>query len=135
MQRVDFLVDGVVKATALASPFSVSISTLAISNGSHTVSATAYDTSGNNTTTTPITVTVSNDTTVTRPTIVQALPNIRTYMLDYSGGNGDATSGDDETLPSIDVNNTQGSASLTKEPRGIDPNMHTLAYHNLSNLY
>ena len=58
--KVDFLVDGVLKGTDTTAPYSVALSTLGLSNASHAVTATAYDTSGNRTTSTPVAVTVTN---------------------------------------------------------------------------
>src|SRR5271155_548481 len=59
--NVQFLLDGANLGSAdAASPYSVSWDTTTASNGSHTLSATAIDTSGNSTTATAVTVTVSN---------------------------------------------------------------------------
>ena len=58
---VQFLVDGSsLGAEDTTSPYSVSWSTLAASNGSHTLTARARDGAGNLTTSAPVTVTVSN---------------------------------------------------------------------------
>jgi hypothetical protein len=45
--KVEFLVDGSVKATDTSSPYSYSFDTKSVANGSHTISAKAYDTAGN----------------------------------------------------------------------------------------
>jgi YD repeat-containing protein len=59
--RVQFNVDGVDYGAAdLSSPWAVSWNTTAVTNGSHTLRATAYDAAGNSRTTTSRTVTVSN---------------------------------------------------------------------------
>lgn len=60
--KVDFLVDGVVKATDTASPYNYSWDTKTVANGAHTVSARAYDAANNNSTAT-VNVTVANSTT------------------------------------------------------------------------
>src|SRR6266849_8659670 len=58
---VQFLVDGAnFGAPATASPYTVSLNTTALSNGNHTLAATAKDTAGNSATSASITVTVSN---------------------------------------------------------------------------
>jgi hypothetical protein len=57
--QVDFLVDGIVVATDVSSPYSVSWNSALASNGSHTITARATDTSGNVTTSAARTVTVS----------------------------------------------------------------------------
>jgi subtilisin family serine protease len=63
VSRVEFLVDGALKASDTASPWSFSWDTRTSANGSHTVSARAYDPTGNVGTSAGVTVTVSNATT------------------------------------------------------------------------
>jgi hypothetical protein len=63
--KVEFLVDGTVKATDTSLPYSYAFDTKTISNASHTISAKAYDTAGLSQSATA-TVTVNN--TVTPPT-------------------------------------------------------------------
>ncbi|RKG65063.1 M20/M25/M40 family metallo-hydrolase [Corallococcus sp. CA054B] len=63
VSKVEFLVDGVVKGTAMASPYSFAWDSRTVANGSHTVAAKAHDGSGNTTTTTANTVTVANVST------------------------------------------------------------------------
>lgn len=69
--RVAFYVDGVLKATDTASPFSYAWDTKAFTNGSHTVMAKASDAAGNSRSSSA-TVTVYNDTTA--PTASIASP-------------------------------------------------------------
>src|SRR5216684_799029 len=58
---VQFLVDGAnFGAPATTSPYTVSLNTTTLSNGNHTLAATAKDTAGNSATSAAITVTVSN---------------------------------------------------------------------------
>ncbi len=58
---VQFQVDGNnLGAEDTTAPYSVSLDTMALSNGSHTLTAVARDTAGNTTTSSPVTVTVSN---------------------------------------------------------------------------
>jgi YD repeat-containing protein len=58
---VQFLVDGAtLGAEDTAAPYSVSWNTTGVSNGSHTLTATARDAAGNRTTSAAVTVTVSN---------------------------------------------------------------------------
>ncbi|WP_375760298.1 M20/M25/M40 family metallo-hydrolase [Corallococcus exercitus] len=63
VSRVEFLVDGVVKGSVFASPYSLAWDSRTVANGSHTVAAKAYDSSGNSATTTARTVTVANVST------------------------------------------------------------------------
>ncbi|HTS28946.1 MAG TPA: Ig-like domain-containing protein, partial [Bryobacteraceae bacterium] len=58
---VQFQLDGVnLGADLTTAPYSISWNTTLASNGTHTLTAIAHDTSGNKTTSTPVTVTVSN---------------------------------------------------------------------------
>jgi hypothetical protein len=63
IQSVQFSIDGNVIATDISAPFVTQWDTTAIGNGTHTVTATATDTAGLQTTSAAVTVTVSNDTT------------------------------------------------------------------------
>ncbi len=67
--RVEFLVDGAVKATDTFSPYTVSIDTTGLSDGSHTVSARATDGNG-------LQATSSRTVTVDRtsPTVTKSTP-------------------------------------------------------------
>jgi hypothetical protein len=57
---VRFYVDGALLAEDGAAPYSVPWNTTATTNGSHTLTATARDAAGNETTSSPVTVTVAN---------------------------------------------------------------------------
>ena len=57
---VQFQLDGVNIGAALSPPYSLSWNTTGASNGRHTLTAIARDTSNNTATSLPITVTVSN---------------------------------------------------------------------------
>jgi len=59
---VEFYVDGALKNTDSASPWSWSWDSTTASNGSHSLTARAYDAAGNNTTSTAVSVTVNNPT-------------------------------------------------------------------------
>jgi len=77
---VQFAVDGVaLGAEITAAPYSVSWNSVAVANGSHTLTATARDAAGNQTASAPATVTVNNDTT---PPVVS---NIVTSGISESG--------------------------------------------------
>ncbi len=58
--RVEFLIDGVVKAMDTSNPYSYSWDTLTSSNGSHNLTAKAYDSAGNVGSSGTVTVTVNN---------------------------------------------------------------------------
>jgi len=63
VSKVEFYVDGVLKGTDTSSPYSYSLDTLALSNGSHSLQAKAYDAAGN-TAQAQVSVTVDNADTV-----------------------------------------------------------------------
>jgi poly(hydroxyalkanoate) depolymerase family esterase len=58
--RVDVLVDGVVKGSDTTAPYSVTIDTTTLTNGSHAISARAFDAANNAGTSATVTVTVQN---------------------------------------------------------------------------
>jgi hypothetical protein len=60
--RVEFLVDGALKATDTTSPYSATLDSTTLTNGSHTLTAKAYDAAGNNATSNGVAFTVSNGT-------------------------------------------------------------------------
>jgi glucose/arabinose dehydrogenase/peptidoglycan/xylan/chitin deacetylase (PgdA/CDA1 family) len=68
---VKFLVDGVLRGTEdVTSPYSVSWNTASSTNGSHTLTAVARDSSGNLATSTNILVTVSNSVATSGPNLI-----------------------------------------------------------------
>ena len=58
--KVDFLVDGALLSTDTTAPYSAPWNTTTATNGSHTLSARAFDAANNQTTSAPVGVTVSN---------------------------------------------------------------------------
>jgi len=86
---VQFKLDGAnLGVEDTTSPYSISWNTTAVSNGSHTLTATARDTSGNQTTSNSITITVNNVIATTPP----------------SGGGGGGGTLIDTTPPSLPSN-------------------------------
>lgn len=63
VSKVEFLVDGAVKATVVSAPYTFAWDSRTVANGSHTVAAKAHDGAGNTATTSTNTVTVSNVST------------------------------------------------------------------------
>ena len=70
ISRVEFLVDGALLASDTTSPYSASWSTTATSNGTHSLSARAFDAAGNQATSAAVSVTVNNGTADTTPPTV-----------------------------------------------------------------
>lgn len=75
---VQFLVDGAVVATDMDSPYSTSVDTATLQNGSHIITARAYDAAGNNATSSVVNVTVDNiapaEEDTTAPTVSITTP-------------------------------------------------------------
>ena len=67
--KVEFYVDGALLGTDTASPYSYAWNTSASANGTHSLSAKAYDTVGNVGTSAVVNVTVSNAVVTTAPTV------------------------------------------------------------------
>ncbi|HEY4082457.1 MAG TPA: CehA/McbA family metallohydrolase [Burkholderiaceae bacterium] len=63
--RVDFYVDGSLKGNSITAPYSLSIASTSLSNGNHTMSATALDAAGNAGNSGDVGFSVSNVTDVT----------------------------------------------------------------------
>lgn len=63
--KVEFLVDSKIVGSSTTSPYSVSWDTTTVTNGSHNLSARAYDAAGNTSSTANVSVSVSNSTAST----------------------------------------------------------------------
>jgi hypothetical protein len=96
---VQFVVDGAAFGSPdTTTPYSISLDTTALSNGNHTLAATAKDTAGNTATSAAITVTVSNTTTPPGGTVTSftlTSPNAGTFPFTVGLGfkKGDVPSG------------------------------------------
>jgi thermitase len=73
--KVEFYVGSTLLATSTAAPYTTSWNTLAIPNGSYTLTAKAYDAAQNVGTSTAVTVTVNNQTDTTPPTAEITAPS------------------------------------------------------------
>ena len=60
--NVEFRVDGVLKGSDASSPYSMTLDSNTLANGSHTLVARAYDAAGNNRASTPVSFSISNVT-------------------------------------------------------------------------
>ncbi|WNL46729.1 Ig-like domain-containing protein [Dyella sp. BiH032] len=65
VSKVEFYVDGALKATDTASPYSAALDSTMLSNGTHSLVAKAYDAAGNVGTSLTVSFSVSNSTTAT----------------------------------------------------------------------
>jgi glucose/arabinose dehydrogenase len=92
---VQFLVDGVATgAEDTVAPYGVSWDTRTVTNGAHTLTATARDAAGNTATTAPVTVNVANTnffqnevlaTGFDLPTNIEFLPDARMLVVELAG--------------------------------------------------
>ncbi|HYI02390.1 Ig-like domain-containing protein [Hyalangium sp.] len=113
ISKVEFHVDGVLLSTDTSAPYSAAWSTLLVANGSHTLTAKAYDGPGNEGTSSPVTVLVDNDLTapgvaLTQPTdgsVVQGGVTLEVSATDNRGVSrvdfflGTTLLGSDSTAP------------------------------------
>ncbi|MGR8999335.1 MAG: M36 family metallopeptidase [Gammaproteobacteria bacterium] len=68
--KVEFFVDNVLKGTSLTPPYSITLDTKDLSNGSHTLVSKAYDTAGKIGTSAPVIISVDNSTVDNRPPVI-----------------------------------------------------------------
>ncbi|SHF06110.1 Ig-like domain-containing protein [Thermomonas hydrothermalis] len=72
VSKVEFLIDGVLVGTDTTAPYALTYDSTALSNGSHTLVARAYDAAGNVGTSAAVTFSVSNTAADTTPPTVNA---------------------------------------------------------------
>jgi Bacterial Ig domain len=72
--KVEFLIDGNVVGTDTISPYTYSWNTTTTTNGSHSITARAYDAAGNVATSSAVSVTVSNVPDTTAPVVTISSP-------------------------------------------------------------
>ncbi|HTL98441.1 MAG TPA: Ig-like domain-containing protein, partial [Holophagaceae bacterium] len=58
--KIQFFVDGVIRASDATAPYSTFFNSTVLTNGSHTMTVRAFDIAGNSTDSSPISFTVSN---------------------------------------------------------------------------
>lgn len=79
VSRVEFYVNGLLKSSASAAPYSYAWDTKSVINGSYTLSAIAYDAAGNVGQSGNTTVTVANDTTA--PVLAITVKSLKTETI------------------------------------------------------
>ncbi len=72
VSKVEFYIDGNLQATDTASPYSTTVNSTTLTNGSHSLTAKAYDAAGNVGTSSAVNFTISNSTSDTTPPTVSA---------------------------------------------------------------
>ncbi|HWR17313.1 MAG TPA: Ig-like domain-containing protein [Terriglobales bacterium] len=125
---VQFKVDGAnVGSEVTASPFQTSLNTASLTNGNHTISATARDTS-NNTTSVNVSVTVSNTTTndTTPPTVQVTSPSAGATLTGTTTLS--AAASDNVAIAGVqfDVDGTNIGSEVTTAPYQVSLNTGTI---------
>jgi len=72
--RVDFLVDGALLSSDTTAPYSASWTTTAVANGTHSLTARAFDAANNQKTSAAVSVTVNNGTTTAPALTLSGVP-------------------------------------------------------------
>ncbi|QNA98183.1 CehA/McbA family metallohydrolase [Massilia sp. Se16.2.3] len=85
VSKVEFLVDNVLKGSDTTSPYSMTLNSTTLSNGSHSLVAKAYDAAGNIGSSSAVAFSVSNTTTGTQ---LLANPGFESGAVSWSGGSG-----------------------------------------------
>jgi hypothetical protein len=129
--KVEFYLDGVLRATSAVAPYVWSFDTTTAGNGTHTLSAWAYGAAGN-VGRASVTVTTNNATVLPRPTLPQHYPWIRLAELAYVGTPLDATA---VQLLQNSVDLVVAAPALLGPLRSLAPSTPDLIYANFSNLY
>ncbi len=130
--RVEFYLDGALRATSTSAPYTWGFDSSALSNGTHTISARAYDLAGN-AAQANVSVVASNATALPVPSLPQHYPWIRVAQLLYSPTQLDGF-GQNLLTQSVDLVVTPGG-SLGAQVSAAAPNTTQVIYTNLSTLY
>jgi hypothetical protein len=129
--KVEFYLDGVLRTTSVVAPYVWNFDTTTAGNGTHTLSAWAYDAAGN-VGRASVAVTTNNATVLPRPTLPQHYPWIRLAELAYVGRPLDATA---VQLLQNSVDLVVAAPGLLGPLRSLAPNTPDLIYANFSNVY
>jgi hypothetical protein len=130
--HVDFYLDWVLQASSSVAPYTWNFDSTAASNGTHQLTAVAYNVAGNKSQAT-VTVTTSNATALPVPWLPQHYSWIRVAQLGYSSAQLDSF-GQNLLSHSVDLVVTPGGA-MTTQVSAIAPNTTQLVYTNLTTLY
>jgi Bacterial Ig domain len=131
VSRVDFFIDGARQSNDSATPYTWLLDPALLSAGSHTLTATAYDSTGKSASAS-ISVTTRNSTTVGGVTIPRHYRHIRIAELAYSGTPMDATA---QQLLRNSVDLVVPNAAFLTEMNVLAPTTPQLIYTNMSSIY
>jgi hypothetical protein len=129
--HVDFYLDGVLRATATAAPYTWSFDSSIADNGTHTLTAVAYDAAGNSAAVSE-SVTTQNASALAPPSIPQHYPWIRIAELAY---NGTPLGSFEYQLLKNSVDLVIPSSAYLAQINAVAPNTPQLIYTNVSSLY
>ncbi|HVF34874.1 MAG TPA: Ig-like domain-containing protein [Candidatus Saccharimonadia bacterium] len=127
--QVEFYVDSVLKGTDTTSPYSMTLDSTTLANGSHTLTAKAFDAAGNTTTSSPVTFSISNATADTTPPTVTASESGTSGTITLS-----ATASDDVGVTQVEFyvdsvlkgTDTTSPYSMTLDSNTLSNGSHTL---------
>jgi hypothetical protein len=128
--RVDFLVDGVVKGSVSAAPYTLAFDSTTIANGTHSLTAKAYDADNNVGTSSAVSFTVNNPASDTTPPTVSATSSGTSGTITFS-----ATASDNVGVTRVDflVDGTvQGSATTSPYTFAFDSTTIANGSHSLT---
>ncbi|GAB3101817.1 Ig-like domain-containing protein [Lysobacter terrae] len=97
VSKVEFYVDGLLQGSDTAAPYSMTLDSTTLANGSHNLTAKAFDAAGNSTVSTAVPFTVSNSTADTTPPTVSASESGTSGTITLS-----ATASDNVGVSSVD---------------------------------
>lgn len=85
VSKVEFYVDGVLKGSDTSSPYSITLDSTSLANGSHTLTAKAYDAANNVGTSTGVAFSISNGSSDTTPPTATASESGSSGTITLSG--------------------------------------------------
>lgn len=127
--RVDLLVDGAVKASKTAAPYSSTLDSTTLSNGSHALVAKAYDAAGNVGTSSSVAFSINNTVADTTPPTVSASESGTSGTITLA-----ATASDNVGVTGVDFlvdNVLKGSDSTTPYAITLDSTTLTNGSHSV----
>jgi len=128
--NVEFRVDGVLKGSDATSPYAITLDSTALANGSHSLTATAYDAAGNSTASSPVSFTIDNTAPVdTTPPTVSASESGSSGTITLS-----ATASDNVGVTMVDFyidGSLRGSDGTSPYSLGFDSTTLADGSHNL----
>jgi hypothetical protein len=133
--RVDFLVDGVLLASDAAAPWSASWNTATSANGSHSLTARAFDAANNSTTSAAVAVTVNNGAPPVTTLALTALPATvvrgQTFPATAAVSNGGGSSA---TGMSVAISFTPTTSMRLSSPQVASQSVPAVAAAGLQNV-